>query len=169
MQLANMAAGAGQRPAFFAVGASDRERLSGPGLRAFRAIAEAWKLSEVDRIKSLGHPGRSTYHSWMKKAAENRPLTLPHDTLLRISAVLGIYKGLSILFADTAQGVRWLTEPHRGTVFSGSAPITFMIEGGIDGMMTVRRYLDAWRGGDVGHGATEGSFVPVTSEDLVFL
>lgn len=169
MQLARMPVDAGHQPAFVTVTAADRGRLSGPGLRAFRAIAEAWGLSEAERIKVLGHPGRSTYHAWLQKAVADRPMTLPHDTLLRISAILGIYKGIAILFADPAQGLRWLKEPHRGTVFMGSAPMTFVIDAGIDGMLTVRRYLDAWRGGETGHGAPEGSITPVTAEDLVFL
>lgn len=78
----------------------DRTRLSGPGLRTFRNIADSWGLGEAERIAALGHPSRSTYHSWMKKAVEGEKISLPADTLLRIAAVLGIYQRLSILFHD---------------------------------------------------------------------
>lgn len=148
---------------------AERSRLSGPGLRSFRAIADLWSLTEAQRIAVLGEPPRSTYHAWMKKARAGETLTLPHDTLLRISAILGIHKALNILFGDRAQALAWLTGPHRGTVFQGASPLTFITEGGQDGMMTVRRTLDAWRGGHMGLGAAEGSFIPVTEEDVVFL
>ncbi|WP_425073325.1 antitoxin Xre/MbcA/ParS toxin-binding domain-containing protein [Sagittula sp. S175] len=148
---------------------AERTRLSGPGLRSFRAIADLWGLTEAQRIAVLGEPPRSTYHAWMKKARAGEALTLPHDTLLRISAILGIHKALSILFNDPAQALAWLTGPHRGTVFRGASPLTFITEGAQDGMMTVRRTLDGWRGGHIGHGAAEGSFTPVTEDDVVFL
>lgn len=146
-----------------------RARLSGPGLRSFRAIADIWSLSEADRIAALGYPGRSTYHSWMKKAAAQEPVSLPYDTLIRISAILGIHKALSILFHDPTQALQWLTSPHRGTAFAGQPPLALVVHGGQDGMLTVRRYLDAWRGGQFGHGAPEGTFQPVTEADVVFL
>lgn len=147
----------------------DRARTSGPGLRAFRAIADRMGLSEAQRIAILGDPGRSTYHKWMKAAREHEAVTLPLDTLLRVSAVLGIYKALAILFEEENQSLQWLKGAHQGTVFAGAAPIDYMVDGGHDGLMTVRRYLDAWRGGNVGHGAPEAEFDVVTEDDLVFV
>lgn len=153
---------------FRTISREDRERTSGPGLRTFREIADRFDLSEAERIAILGDPGRSTYHQWMKKAREQQPLTLPLDTLSRISAILGIYKAMTILFEDENQALVWLKGPHRGTLFEGAAPMAFMLEGGHDGLMSVRRYLDAWRGGSTGFGAPEGSFEAVTEDDLVF-
>lgn len=46
--------------------------------------------------------------------------------------------------------------------------MVYILEGGHDGLMSVRRYLDAWRGGNMGAGATQGSFEAVTEDDLVF-
>ena len=46
--------------------------------------------------------------------------------------------------------------------------MAYMLDGGHDGLMSVRRYLDAWRGGIMGFGAPEGSFEAVTEDDLVF-
>tara|TARA_R110002051_G_scaffold184672_1_gene253934 strand:+ start:587 stop:1102 length:516 start_codon:yes stop_codon:yes gene_type:complete len=153
---------------FHTISREDRNRTSAPGLRAFREIADRFDLSEAERIAILGDPGRSTYHQWMKKAREQQPLTLPLDTLLRISAILGIYKALTILFEDESQALVWLKGPHQGTLFAGASPMAYMLEGGHDGLMSVRRYLDAWRGGNMGAGAPEGSFEAVTEENLVF-
>ena len=153
---------------FHSISRDDRARTSAPGLRAFREIADRFDLSEADRIGILGDPGRSTYHQWMKKAREHQPLTLPLDTLLRISAILGVYKALAILFEAESQALVWLRGGHQGTLFAGASPMTFMLEGGHDGLMSVRRYLDAWRGRSMGGGAAEGSFEIVTEDDLVF-
>ncbi|TDL81416.1 antitoxin Xre/MbcA/ParS toxin-binding domain-containing protein [Meridianimarinicoccus aquatilis] len=153
---------------FHTISREDRERTSAPGLRAFRRIADRFDMSEVERIAILGDPGRSTYHQWMKKAREQQSLTLPLDTLLRISAILGIYKALTILFEDESQALVWLRGSHQGTLFVGASPMAYMLEGGHDGLMSVRRYLDAWRGGNTGFGVAEGSFEAVTEDDLVF-
>lgn len=153
---------------FHTLSKADRARTSAPGLRTFREIADRFEWSEADRIAILGDPGRSTYHQWMKKAREHQPLTLPLDTLLRISAILGIYKALALLFEEESQALVWLKGAHRGTVFAGASPMAYMLTGGHDGLMSVRRYLDAWRGGAMGFGAPEGSFEPVTEADLVF-
>ena len=143
--------------------------MSGPGLRTFCNIAERWGLSEADRIAALGYPGRSTYHSWMRKAAGREKITLPFDTLVRISAILGIHKDLSILFHEEYQALQWLTSSHCGTDFAGRSPLSLIVENGQDGMMIVRRYIDAWRGGFMGHGAPTRSFEPVTEEDVIFV
>ena len=71
-----------------------RARLGGPALRTFATIAEIWKLSESQRLSILGFPGRSTYHYWLAKARMQKEVLLPVDTLLRLSAVLGIHKNL---------------------------------------------------------------------------
>ncbi|MFO7854246.1 MAG: MbcA/ParS/Xre antitoxin family protein [Paracoccaceae bacterium] len=147
----------------------DRARVGGPALRTFRGIADAWSLSERERIAVLGEPGRSTYHQWMRKAQAREPVTLPLDTLLRLSGVFGVWKALAILFEDGNQGLAWLRGAHRGTVFNGASPMTFITEGALDGILTVRRYLDAWRGGEAGQGAPEGSFEPVTEADVIFV
>jgi hypothetical protein len=66
---------------------------------------------------------------------------------MRISAVLGIYKGLRILFADDDKGVEWLQRPHKARVFGGAPPIELVTSGKQDAVLTVRRFLDAACGG----------------------
>jgi len=126
---------------------ANRRRLSGPGLRAFVAIADLWGLTEEQRRLILGYPARSTYQGWIKKARERRDITLSVDVLMRISAVLGIYKGLRILFADDDKGVEWLQRPHKARVFGGAPPIELVTSGKQDAVLTVRRFLDAACGG----------------------
>lgn len=95
-------------------------------------------------------------------------LTLPLDTLLRISAVLGIHKALAILFVREGEALAWLRSPHEGPLFGGQSPIGVMLSGSHDGLLVVRRYLDAWRGGLRGGPASGSGVPPITRDDLVF-
>jgi len=125
----------------------NRRRLSGPGLRTFLAIADLWGLGEEERRLILGYPSRSTYHAWAKAAREHRDLTLDVDTLTRISAVLGIHQALGVLEESEQAAVAWLHAPNGARVFGGQPPLRLVASGLQDGLMTVRRYLDAARSG----------------------
>jgi len=158
----------GAEPVTQVIDAGARRRVSGPGLRAFLAIADLYGISTQDRIALLGEPSKSTYHEWVRKARAAEPLMLPLDTLVRISGVLGIHKALGILFPIEAEAMTWLKGPHRGEVFGGQSPVEVMIGGGLDGILTVRRYLDAWRGGLRGGPGADAGFEPVRDTDIVF-
>ena len=120
----------------------DRERLSAVALKAFRALAERWQLSNSEAAALLGVSG-STWDR-VKRGDWNHALS--QDQLTRVSASVGIFKGLSLLFAD-AMADRWPRLPNKGPLFDRRTPIAAMIEGGIPRMIEVRRYIDAVRGG----------------------
>lgn len=153
---------------FSSVKASDRSRVSGPGLRAFHSIADKWGLKESERRTLLGEPPRSTYHLWKSKAESGERIALPLDTLLRVSAILGVHKSLTILFPREDEAMTWLKGKHRGVIFSGQTPLGVMLGGTQDGIMTVRRYLDGWRGGLRGTPDSGSELVPVRPEDIVW-
>lgn len=146
-----------------------RKRLSAPALRTFLAIADLWGLSEEQRLLVLGYPSRSTYHNWAKQAREHGAFTLDVDTLIRISAVLGIHQALGILFPDERLGVAWLRTPHEALVFGGQPPLDVLTSGTQDGLMTIRRFLDAARGGIYMHpNILDETFTPYEDGDVVF-
>lgn len=130
-----------------AFNAQSRGRISGPGLRTFLNIATLWQLNERQRILALGSPARSTYHNWVAKAQAGLGISLPLDTLLRISAILGIHKDLRILFGDPQRGVQWLRAENAAPLYGGQQPIDLILSGTQMGMLDVRRFLDSWRGG----------------------
>jgi hypothetical protein len=119
----------------------DRARLSAVALKAFLALIKAWDLSNAEAATLLG-VSASTLDR-MKRGA--RP-TLSQDQLTRISALVGVYKGLHLLFADETAD-KWARRPNSGPLFERETPIGAMIEGGIPRMLEVRRYVDAVRGG----------------------
>ncbi|MEX3314302.1 antitoxin Xre/MbcA/ParS toxin-binding domain-containing protein [Sulfitobacter sp. PS-8MA] len=103
------------------------------------------------------------------KANHYRPIALSPDTLLRISATIGIYRALTFLFEDEAQRMLWLKGIHKGPHFDGNSPLRSMLEGGLNGLMSVRRYLDAWCSGNLDSSTHGESFEPVAEHDLIFV
>lgn len=122
--------------------AEDRARLSGVALKAYRALARHWGLSNGEAAALLG----VSDSSWdrIKRGAKEQPLS--QDQLTRASAAIGVYKGLHLLFAD-AMADRWPKLPNRGPLFRHRSPVEAMIEGGIPVMLETRRHVDAVRGG----------------------
>jgi Protein of unknown function (DUF2384) len=123
--------------------AADLDRLAGPALRTFFAIAEAWRLTNEEAMRLLGEPRRSTYFEW-KRAGDGR---LDRDTLERISYVLGIYKALQILLPDPAAADAWVRKPNTAPLFGGQSALARMLSGNVADLYVVRQYLDAVRGG----------------------
>ncbi|MET7245558.1 MbcA/ParS/Xre antitoxin family protein [Methylobacterium sp. EM32] len=147
---------------------ANRRRLSGPALRTFTAIADLWTLGEGERLLILGLPSRSTYYGWLKAAREHQDVTLGVDVLTRISALLGIHQALGILHADERDGIAWLRRPHRAPLFGGQAPLALVTGGTQDGLMAVRRFLDAARGGlFLAPNAVDRDTAPSTDADIV--
>lgn len=118
----------------------DRKELTGPALRTFFNIAEAWDLSEVEQMKLLGLDSRSTLHNWKRGDVA----ALSKDALERISYVMGIYKGLHILVPKTADA--WVRKPNKASVFGGKPAIDRMASGNVADLYVVRQYIDGQRG-----------------------
>ncbi len=119
-----------------------RRELSGPALRTFFNVAQAWGLSVSEQRGLLGWPAASTFHKY-KSGAHG---TLSYDTLTRLSLILGIYKALQMLFPEPVFADRWPKMPNSHPIFGGRAPLDLMVDGGLDGLYSVRRLLDGRRG-----------------------
>ncbi|MCC6863963.1 MAG: DUF2384 domain-containing protein [Rhodobacteraceae bacterium] len=118
----------------------DRKDLTGPALRTFFKIAEAWSLKEQEQMHLLGLESRSTFQSWKRGAIA----AVSKDTLERISYILGIYKGLQILLPKTAD--QWVRKPNKAEIFGGRSAIERMASGNVADLYVVRQYIDAQRG-----------------------
>ncbi len=121
---------------------ADRKRLSGVAIKAFKRVVEAWGLTNAQSAALLGVSGST----WDRIKRGDREELLSQDQLTRASAMIGLYKGLELLFADN-KSVRWPALKNRGPLFGGATPVEAMIDGGIPIMLEVRRYIDAVRGG----------------------
>ena len=146
----------------------NRRCLSGPGLRTFVRIADLWGLNQGQRRLVLGKPPRSTYRTWLKAAREQRDLTLTVDVLMRISATLGIHQALGVLHAEERDGVAWLRGTNRAAPFGGMTPLDVMLDGTLEGLLAVRRFLDAMIGGwRMEPNENDSGFRPYTNADIV--
>jgi len=120
----------------------ERERLSPSALKAFFQIMGRWQVRDEDARALLGGVSNGPYYQ-MKK---NPNRVLDADTLLRVSYLVGIFKALHILHSD-AIADEWVRLPNTNRLFAGQSPLAYMLAGGMPAMQTVRRLLDARRGG----------------------
>ena len=121
---------------------ADRDRLSAVGLKAYRRLIAAWELNGQQAAALLG----VSLSTWDRLKPEGQDRSLSQDQMTRISALVGIYKGLHLLFADSMAD-RWPGLGNRAPLFARMSPIESMMKGGIPQMLDVRRYVDAIRGG----------------------
>ncbi|MES2535887.1 MAG: antitoxin Xre/MbcA/ParS toxin-binding domain-containing protein [Pseudomonadota bacterium] len=121
---------------------SERERLSKSALKGFFKLASAWKLRDEDARELLGGLSNSAFYEWKK----NPDRVLEVDRITRISYLIGIYKGLHILYGDKLAD-EWVSLPNKNVIFGGRTPLAYMLGGGMLAMQTVRKLLDARRGG----------------------
>jgi len=118
----------------------DRKDLTGPALRTFFRIADAWDLKEQEQMRLLGLESRSTFQSWKRGAVA----ALSKDALERISYVMGIYKALHILLPKTAD--QWVRKPNKAEPFGGRSALDRMMSGNVADLYVVRQYVDGQRG-----------------------
>src|SRR3569623_700610 len=121
---------------------ADRDRLAQVALKAYRRLVQFWQLSGQQAADLLG----GSISTWERLKPEGQARSLSQDQMTRISALVGIYKGLHLLFADDMAD-RWPRLENSGPLFGRRSPIAAMIDGGIPQMLEVRRYVDAVRGG----------------------
>jgi len=121
---------------------AERERLSPSAIKGFFNIMETWGVRDEDARALVGGMSNGQFYD-MKKKPER---TLDADTLTRISYLVGIFKALNILYSAKLADA-WVRRPNTNRIFGGQAPLAYMIRGGLPAMQTVRRLVDARRGG----------------------
>jgi hypothetical protein len=119
------------------------EAAAAAALRAYLRIAERWGLSPEEQLVLLGAPAAADYERWQSQD----PLTLPHDTLERISYILGIYRALEILLPEPGQADGWVRRANQAPLFGGRSALDRMLGGQVADLFVVRQYLDAELGG----------------------
>lgn len=120
----------------------------GPGdidavaLKAYRRLAAFWDLGN-DEAAALADTKERT---WTRIKKDEWRGELSQDQRLRLSALVGLYKGLHLYFSDDLAD-RWVKLPNTGPVFRGATPLRTMIDGGLPAILKTRHYVDALRGG----------------------
>ena len=121
---------------------AERERLSPSAVRAFFNIMGRWRVRDEDARLLLGGVSNGPFYDMKKKPDR----VLDSDRLLRISYLVGVFKALNVLYSDNLAD-SWIQLPNSNRIFGGRTPLAYMMKGGLPAMQTVRRLLDARRGG----------------------
>ncbi|MBA4749952.1 MAG: antitoxin Xre-like helix-turn-helix domain-containing protein [Alphaproteobacteria bacterium] len=119
-----------------------RQEMTRVGLQTFANIARDWGLNIDEQVCLLGIP-RSTYFKWREEGSGR----ISHDTLERLSYLLGIYKALQILIPDPTLADSWVKRPNKDPLFGGGSALDRMLSGNVADLYVVRQYLDSRRGG----------------------
>ena len=118
------------------------EDMKTVALKAFGRIADHWSLT-LQEAAALADMSVST---WKRAKKPGFSGDLTRDQLLRLSALVGIYKAVTLYFNDPIAG-QWVRLANHGPEFDGRRPVDAMIDGGLPKILRVRSYLDALRGG----------------------
>ena len=121
---------------------AERERLSPSAVRAFFNIMAHWGVRDEDARTLLGGISNGPFYEMKKEPGR----VLETDRLQRISYLVGIFKALNILYSEKLADA-WIGLANSNRIFGGLTPLAYMIKGGLPAMQTVRRLLDARRGG----------------------
>lgn len=121
---------------------AERERLSGSALQAFFNIMDRWTVHDEDARALLGGISNGPYYRWKREPAR----LLDTDVLTRISYLIGIFKALNIIYGEKLADT-WVHLANANRLFAGLTPLGYMTQGGIPAIQSVRRLLDARRGG----------------------
>ena len=108
--------------------------------KALTRIAAHWRLTNEEAAALAG----MTQRSWSRVKDGTFAGRLSQDQRMRASLMVGLFKGLRILF-DGPLTDGWPKLKNAG--FGNDTPVRLMMEGGIPAMIAMRRHVDALRGG----------------------
>lgn len=111
-------------------------------VKAVVRTATAWNLTNAEAASLFDVP--SATWSRMKSGAYKG--NLDQDKVTRASLLIGLFKGLRLLFNGPLT-YGWPKTKNTGVDYGGHTPVEVMIAGGIPAMMRARQHIDALRGG----------------------
>jgi Protein of unknown function (DUF2384) len=109
--------------------------------RAIPVLFARWGLTDAEAAILLGGVSTKTVQRW-REGTFGR---VGRDLADRMSNILGIHKALRLVFVDPARGYAWIRKSNAA--FAGSSALGTMLNGGLENILRVRRYLDSVRGG----------------------
>ena len=119
-----------------------RATFNDAAIEALKRLTAVWRLNSRQAATLLGESERT----WFRIKSGEWDGILSQDNLTRASALIGIYKGLHLLFSDPLAD-EWVRIPNSDPLFAGLSPVEYMTRGGIEAMLQTRSTIDALRGG----------------------
>lgn len=111
-------------------------------VKAVVRTTDAWELTNAEAASLFDVPTAT----WSRMKAGTYNGKLDQDKVTRASLMIGLFKGLRLLFNGPLT-YGWPKTKNTGHDFSGHTPVDVMIAGGIPAMMRARQHIDALRGG----------------------
>jgi putative toxin-antitoxin system antitoxin component (TIGR02293 family) len=113
---------------------------TGVGLSLFYEIMKKWDIKRKEALILLGDVAPSTYNEWKKQTHPK----LSHDTIVRISYIIGIVKALRLIFGNTQRADQWVNKPNK--MLNGKSALDVMLQGEIVDLAFIRSIVDTARG-----------------------
>jgi hypothetical protein len=95
-----------------------RAELSPAAVEAFLRLSAIWRLTAKQSLALLGEGSERT---WFRIKAREWDGVLSQDSLTRVSALVGLYKGLHLLFSEPLAD-EWVLRPNTEDVFENQSP-----------------------------------------------
>lgn len=118
--------------------AKNDPKLAGPARQGFNQIATAWHLTEMEQSALLGQPAASAFSALEAGLADDSS----HETLMRLSYLIGIYRLLHTIFTDSQQADSWVRRLNNAPLFDGASALELMCRGRLEDLASVRRHLE---------------------------
>lgn len=122
--------------------AAENDRLDSVAVKAVVRIMDSWEIGNLQSANLV----QESVRTWNRMRSGQWNGRLTQDQKLRISGIVGVYKGLHLYFNDKLADM-WPGLANDGPLFRGRSPIDFMGEGGLVAILECRKYVDAIRGG----------------------
>lgn len=112
--------------------------------RTLAALFARWELTSAEQMLLLGlsPESRKLARAWQRG---DQPLPDSRDCLDRAGYLLGIHKGLRLLFPED-EALRFGWVKRRNAALGGQRPLDIMLEEGLIGIARVARLVDFQRG-----------------------
>lgn len=112
--------------------------------RVLAALFGKWDLGSEQQLALLGMSPESRKLLAQYRRGE-RPLPNSRDTLDRAGYLMGIHKGLRLLFPED-EALRYSWVSRRNALLEGRTPLEIMLEEGLVGLARIARFVDFQRG-----------------------
>ena len=109
---------------------------------AIKQIQSSFSLDKDEMLNALGKMPQATFY----KGVREQTVKLTHDQVCRVSLMLGIYKGLRILFEDEKQAMGWIDRENALPPFNHTTPRQHITSGNYTSLNNVRQFVDYYRG-----------------------
>ena len=118
------------------VSQEDRTALA----RGVMSILDKWGLSASDQVRLLNLPDK-TPTRMIRRYRDDTPLPDTREVNERVEHIIGIADALRTSYPhNPSMGFVWMKQKNKR--FQRRAPVSVMVEEGLDGIVAVRSHLD---------------------------